>query len=332
MFGKELPNITILTTGGTIAGAGDSAVEAGYTSGSLTGDQLITAVPEILNLANIKVEEISDIGSQDMNNEVWLKLSKRINELLSSNECDGIVVTHGTDTMEETAYFLNLTTHSSKPVILVGSMRPSTAISADGPINLFNAVSVAVSKDSSEKGVLVVMNDKIFNARDISKTNTTNVDTFKNPNGGPIGLANYGDVEFYTSTLKKHTIDTPFNIDNLDYLPRVEIIYGYANNSRLFTDAAITAKVDGIIYAGVGNGNIYYETMEGLKEAVKNRITVAISSRTGSGKVDNGETNFSELDMVTSDNLNPQKSRVLLMLALTLTKKPDEIQDYFNEY
>ena len=190
------PTIYILATGGTIAGSGSGSLDSSYTSGTVTVDKLIAAVPDINKIATIKGEQISNIGSQDMNNEVWLKLVNRINELLNSGKADGIVVTHGTDTMEETAYFLNLVVKSDKPVVLVGAMRNSGSLSADGPLNLFNAVNVAISKDSVGKGVVVVMNDEIHAAREVTKTNTTGVDTFKSPNSGKIGTVFYGNVKY----------------------------------------------------------------------------------------------------------------------------------------
>src|SRR5579863_5840874 len=184
----KLRNIVILATGGTIAGAAATGTQAAYTSGAVGIDTMLAAVPAITDLANIKGEQISNVGSQDMTFEIMLKLAKRINVLLASNDVDGVVVTHGTDTMEETAYFLNLVVKSKKPVVLVGSMRPSTAVSADGPLNLFNAVGVAADPTSSGRGVLVVMNDWIHGAHSLTKTSTTEVQTFLSPLRGLVGI------------------------------------------------------------------------------------------------------------------------------------------------
>src|ERR1700756_244357 len=178
---RNLPNIVILATGGTIAGAAATGTQAAYTSGAVTIDAMLAAVPGIKDLANIKGEQISNVGSQDMTMDIMLTLAKRINALLAQNQVDGIVVTHGTDTMEETAYFLDLVVKSDKPVVLVGSMRPATAISADGPANLRDAVLTAASPGARGRGVLVVLNDTIHYARNVVKTNTTDVATFESP-------------------------------------------------------------------------------------------------------------------------------------------------------
>lgn len=329
----KLPNIVILATGGTIAGSGTSNVSSAYTSGTVTVDILIQTVPELTKLANITGEQISKIGSQDMNNEVWLNLAKRINELLATPDVDAIVVTHGTDTMEETAYFLNLVVRSDKPVVLVGAMRSSTSMSADGPMNLYNAVTVAVDPQSKGKGVLVVMNDCIHGGRDVTKTNTTDVDTFQEPDLGFLGYVYYGKVQFYKESTRKHTAQSEFNVDNLTELPRVDIVYGHTNNTRTFVDAAVAAGAKGIVHAGVGNGNPYAETMQGLIEAAGKGVVIVRSSRVGSGRVTlDAEVDDAKYGFVVSDTLNPQKSRVLLMLALTKTTDPKEIQHMFFEY
>src|SRR5499433_3589246 len=186
------PNIVILATGGTIAGAAATGTQAGYTSGAVTIDAMINAVPGIKDLANIKGEQVSNVGSQDISFDILLKLAKRINALAQSTDVDGIVITHGTDTMEESAFFLNLTVKTDKPVVMAGSMRPSTAVSADGPLNLYNAVGVAADPNAKGRGVLVVMNDQILDAHSLTKTSTTAVQTFMSPIRGAVGVANYG--------------------------------------------------------------------------------------------------------------------------------------------
>lgn len=325
---QDLPKISILATGGTIAGAGESKISSAYTSGAVTVDILLQTVPEINAIARIKGEQISNIGSQEMNNKVWLKLAKRINELLASDECDGVVVTHGTDTMEETAYFLNLAVRSQKPVVMVGAMRSSTSMSADGPINLYNAVTLAASPQAVGKGVMVAMNDTIHSARDVTKTNTTNVATFRSPNFGPIGYVFYNKIRYYRGSTRKHTYNSVFSVDKLEDLPRVDIIYGHANNGP---DVCCGAK--GIVHAGVGNGNLYPETMAGLIEASKKGVLVVRSSRVGSGRVTlDAEIDDAKYGFVVSDSLSPQKSRILLMLALTKTQNDKEIQQMFFEY
>lgn len=330
---QNKPTVYVLATGGTIAGQGATEVTAGYKAGAITVDELLSAVPEIKDIANIKAEQVANIGSQDMNDEVWLKLGKRVNELLSQGDVDGIVITHGTDTQEETAYFLNLTVKSDKPVILVGSMRPSTAISADGPRNIYNAVATAVSPLSIGKGVMVVMDDKILGADDLAKTNTLSVGTFQNPNYGPLGIVYNGKPIYSRESVKRHTTSSEFDITNLTKLPRVEIILSYSNATALFVDAAVKGGAKGIVTAGVGNGNLTTVMQNALAGAVKKGVAVVRSSRIMTGPTAQwDEINDDALGFSASWFNNPYRSRVLLMLALTKTKDYKEIQRMFAEY
>lgn len=327
------PTVYILATGGTIAGSGDSALSGSYTSGTVTVDKLIAAVPQINEIATIKGEQISQIGSQAMNDEVWLKLADRVNALLSDDGVDGIVITHGTDTMEESAYFLNLVSKSKKPVVLVGAMRSGTSMSADGPLNIYNAVNVAIDKASAGKGVMVVMNDEIHAAREVTKTATTAVDTFKSPNAGKIGTVNYGIVNFYMSPVRKHTTNSEFDVKGLKELPRVDIIFGHTNQTADFVETAVEKGTKGIVLAGVGNGNPYPSVEEALAKAAQNGVVVVRTSRTGSGSTSVGaEVDDAKYGFVTSDNLNAAKARVLLQLALTKTNEPAKIQQFYKEY
>ena len=325
-----MKRVTILAVGGTVAGSGSGALDTSYTSGTVTVDKLIVAVPDINKIATIKGEQISNIGSQDMNNEVWLKLANRINELLNSGKADGIVVTHGTDTMEETAYFLNLVVKSDKPIVMVGAMRNSGSLSADGPLNIFNAVNVAMNKEAAGKGVMVVMNDEIHAAREVTKTNTTAVDTFKSPNSGKIGTVFYGNVKFYMNPVRKHTVNSAFDITKIKELPRVDIIYSHSNDNPDFVNLAVKNGAKGIVNAGMGNGNPFPSALEALGEAVKAGVVVVRGSRVGSGETTlNGEVDDGKYGFLASDNLNAQKARVLLMLALTKTSDKARIQEYF---
>src|ERR1700745_1797049 len=242
---KKLPNIEILATGGTIAGAAASETQAAYTSGAVTIDAMLAAVPGIKGLANVKGEQISNVGSQDMTLDIMLMLAKRINALLAQNDVDGIVVTHGTDTLEETAFFLNLVVKSDKPVIMVGSMRPSTAVSADGPLNLFNAVGVAADPRAKGRGVLVVMNDWIQDAHSLTKTSTTAVQTFMSPLRGLVGIANYGKNDFFKTPEWKHTTQSEFDITNVTHLPRVDVIFASLDMSPDLIDCAVTSGAKG---------------------------------------------------------------------------------------
>jgi L-asparaginase len=330
--GKK-PNIVILATGGTIAGAAASGTQAGYTSGAVTIDAMIAAVPGITDLATIKGEQISNVGSQDISFDIMLTLAKRINQLLATPEVDGIVVTHGTDTMEETAFFLNLVVKSDKPVVMVGSMRPSTAVSADGPLNLFNAVGVAADPNAKGRGVLVVMNDWIHGAHSLTKTSTTAVQTFMSPLRGLVGVANYGKNDFFCMPPWKHTTSSEFNIANVSKLPRVDIIFAYADMPGDLIDASVANGAKGIVLAGVGNGNVNNVSLEAAEKAAKEGVVIVRSSRVPTGTVGrNVEVNDDEMGFVASDELNPQKSRILLMLALLKPRTPAEIQKLFQSY
>lgn len=329
----QKPNIHILATGGTIAGTGSSATSSNYTAGQVAISTLLKAVPELNNIANITGEQVVRIGSQDMNDDVWLTLAKRINELLKRPDIDGIVITHGTDTMEETAYFLNLTVKSDKPVVLVGAMRPSTALSADGPLNLYNAVVVAGAKESIGKGVLVAMNGLVLGAESVLKMNTIDVQTFQAPNAGALGYIFNGKVYYNMLPLKKHTTQSIFDVTRLTSLPKVGIVYSYSNIEPDMVRPLLDNGYRGIIHAGVGNGNIHKNIFPLLIDARRKGILVVRSSRVPTGPTTlDAEVNDAEYQFVASQELNPQKSRVLLMLALTVTNDWKQIQEYFNQY
>jgi L-asparaginase len=327
------PNIVILATGGTIAGAAATGTQSGYKSGAVTIDAMISAVPTIRDMANVKGEQVSNVGSQDMSFDIMLKLAKRINELLPGDDVDGIVVTHGTDTMEETAFFLNLVVKSDKPVVMVGSMRPSTAVSADGPLNLYNAVGVATDKNAKGRGVLVVMNDWIQAAHSLTKTSTTAVQTFMSPLRGLVGVAAYGKNDFYNTPVWKHTTSSEFDITGVTRLPRVDIIFACADMPADLIDASAANGAKGIVIAGVGNGNMNKASLDAATNAVKKGVVVVRSSRVPTGNVGrNVEVNDDELGLIASDELNPQKARILLSLALLKPRSKQEIQNLFYSY
>lgn len=330
----QLPNVTILATGGTIAGTGaSSTTTVGYTAAKVGVDALIEAVPELKKVANVKGEQVFQIASENMNNEYWLKLAKRVNTLLAQDDVDGIVITHGTDTIEETAYFLDLVVKSKKPVVIVGAMRPSTAISADGPINLYNAVILAGSEEAVGKGVLVCLNDQINAGREVTKTNTSTLDTFKTPELGFLGYIQDNKPHFYRQSTRRNTAETEFDISGLDSLPRVDIVYGYANMDPTALNAFVAAGAKGIIHAGVGDGSLANPVKPALIEARKKGVVIVRASRVGQGIVArNGEANDDDLDFVVSDTLNAQKARILLMLALTRTTDTKAIQQMFYTY
>ena len=330
---QKKPNVVILATGGTIAGAAASGTQAAYTSGAVTIDAMIAAVPGIRDMAEIKGEQVSNVGSQDMSFDIMLKLAKRINELMKSNDVDGFVITHGTDTMEETAFFLNLVVTGDKPVVMVGSMRPSTAVSADGPLNLYNAVGVAVDPGARGRGVLVVMNDWIHGAHSLTKTSTTAVQTFMSPLRGLVGVATYGKNDFYNTPQWKHTSGSEFNIDGVTKLPRVDIIFACADMPADLIDASVANGAKGIVIAGVGNGNLNKASLEAAANAVKKGVVVVRSTRVATGSVGrNVEVNDDQLGFVASDELNPQKARLLLSLALLKPRSNAELQKLFTTY
>ena len=327
------PRIKILATGGTIAGAQASQSEYGYKSGSFNVQDLINAVPQMKDIADITGEQIVNIGSQDMNDEVWLKLANRLNEVLAAKDTDGVVITHGTDTAEETSYFLNLVVKSDKPIVLVGSMRPATAISADGPMNLYNAMAVAADPAAKGRGVLVVLNDMIHAAREITKTNTSSLETFVSENRGPAGLVNTGKITWFEMPAGRHGNKSEFTIKGVTTLPRVDVIYAHANMSTDLIDAAVKNGAKGLVIAGVGDGNMTQKALDTCGAAAKNGVVIVRSSRLPSGLTyRNNEVNDDKYGFVASLELNPPKSRVLLQQALLKTSDVKEIQRMFREY
>jgi L-asparaginase len=329
----NLPTVVVLATGGTIAGAATTNVQAGYTSGQVGVEQLIAAVPEAKKVANLKGEQISNIGSQDMNDEVWLKLAARVNALVAMPDVSGVVITHGTDTIEETAYFLNLVVKSTKPVVLTAAMRPATALSADGPLNFFNAVAVVADKDAAGRGVLVVINDWIHGAASLTKTSTTAVQTFLSPQSGLIGTVAYGKCEFFRGPIGKHTADTEFSLTGVTALPRVDIIMAHENMDGALIDAAAAAGAKGIVIAGVGNGNLTAPAVKALAAQAQKGVVCVRASRVATGVVGrNVELDDDKLGFVASLDKNPQKARVLLRLALLKPRKAADVQKIFDEY
>jgi len=330
--GKK-PKVVIVATGGTIAGSATSQTSAGYQSGAVGVDILINAVPEMKELADVSGEQIASIGSQDMNDEVWLKLGKRVNEILAQRDVNGVVITHGTDTMEETSYFLTLVVKSDKPVVLTGSMRPSTAMSADGPLNIYNAVAIAADPGAKGRGVLVTVDDDIHSGHDIVKTHTTDVGTMSSGEVGLVGATLFGKNTWYRTPAQVHTSKSEFSIDGVTKLPRVDIIYAHANMSPDLITAAVQNGAKGIVIAGVGDGNFTAPTQDAIKAAVAKGAVVVRSSRVNGGIIRrNIEVNDDQLGTVTSMELNPPKARVLLQLALLKTTDRNKIQDYYNRY
>ena len=333
MVATSVPRIVLLATGGTIAGAQLPGGSRGYRAGTLSTEALIAAVPRLSDLAQVEVESVAAIGSQDMDDATWLKLAKRTQAALDRPEIAGVVITHGTDTMEETAYFLNLVVHSDKPVVLVGAIRPATAISADGPMNLYNAVAVAAHPDARDRGALVVANDEIHFAREVAKTNTTQLGTFHSTHRGLAGLVNAGRLHLYAPPVRRHTHRSEFSVEAVTALPKVNILYAYAGMGRAMIDAAVAARAEGLVLAGVGDGNLPAAALQACADAARQGAAVVRSSRTGGGVVErNIEVDDDKLGLIAADELNPQKARVLLMLGLTRTREVRALQELFFTY
>ncbi len=330
---QKKPTVYILATGGTIAGAASSNTQmTGYKAGALGIDELLKAVPKINTMANIKSEQISSIDSESMTVKIWLKLAKRINQLLKDDNVDAVVITHGTDTLEETAYFLHLVIKSDKPIVMVGAMRPATAISADEPVNILNAVKLAITEEAKGKGVLTAMNDAISGGRDVLKTNTLRVDTFKNQELGYLGYFESGNPVLYKQSTRKHTTQTEFDVSDIKKLPRVDIIYSHVSDDGKLAEAAVASGAKGIVHAGTGNGSIHKDTLPALRKAARNGVVVVRSSRVPYGPTIISDEEYEKAGFVHSGTLSPQKARILLQLALTKTNDPKVISEMFKKY
>lgn len=311
---QENQRILILTTGGTIAGSSTNK-KLEYKAGNTKGEDLIASIPALKELATIEVDPVAQIGSQDMSDDILLKLAHRVQTAENNPTIKGIVITHGTDTMEETAFFLDKVLTPKKPVILTGAMRPPNFISADGASNLVNAVKLATKQTAQNRPVMIVMNDTVFDAHSVQKSNTTSLQTFQAPNAGPIGVINNDHIYFYHSanTTKKHIYSLPDTIP----FPRVDIIYSHVQMDGELIQDAIKRGAKGIILAGVGDGNTSSLAIQVLKNAAKQGIIIVRSSRTGSGFVNrNVEINDDENHFIAAADLNPQKARILLQLLL----------------
>ena len=327
-----LPNIHILATGGTIsAKVADKTAMTGYTASVVGVQDLIDAVPAITGIASISGEQVTNVLSHCLTIDILKRLSCRVNELLAKDGIDGIVITHGTNTLEETAYFLNLTVNSHKPVVITGAMRPSSAISADGPINLLNAVRLAASKESRGQGVLVMLNEKINSGRDVTKTNTMAVETFQAPELGYLGYLQEGRAYFSRRSAYRHTADSEFSPLSADQFPRVDIVYCYLDDDDFAVNAAVAAGARGIVAAATGHGMMSDKIRMGLMKASQQGIAIVRASRCPFGLI-TATGDDEECGFIPAGSLNPQKARILLMLALTRTAKRQELMRIFQQY
>jgi glutamin-(asparagin-)ase len=327
------PHVVVLATGGTIAGAGASAANsATYAAAKVPVDKLLAGLPELSNVAKVSGEQVFQIASESFTNEHLLKLGQRVSALSKQADVDGIVITHGTDTLEETAYFLNLTVRTNKPIVVVGSMRPGTALSADGALNLYDAVSVAASKDAAGKGVLVTMNDEIQSGRDVHKHINIKTEAFKSQ-WGPLGMVVEGKNYWFRAPVKRHTTQSEFNIDDIKTLPAVDIVYGYGNMNTTGIEAYGKVGVKALIHAGTGNGSVAAQAVESLKALRSQGVQIVRSARVPDGFVlRNAEQPDDKYDWVVAHDLRPQKARILAMVALTKTQDSKELQRIFWEY
>lgn len=330
----HLPNIVILATGGTIAGSGQSTTaSASYESATIPVNQLIHAVPELAEIAEVTGEQVFQIPSEDFTDDHLVQLGKRVSSLLKSTDVDGIVITHGTDTLEETGFFLNLVIHSEKPVVMVGAMRPATALSADGALNLYNAVVLAGRETAKGKGVLISMNDEVHTARDATKSINIRTNAFSSP-WGPLGMVVENQVYWFRALAKRHTLNSEFNIDHIDTLANVRIVYAHGNMDDTVYRAHQRNGVVAIIHAGTGNGSIATRITPTVQAVSQAGIAIIRSSRVNQGGfvVRNAEENDDENGWVVAHDLNPQKARILAAIALLSPRTPEQLQRIFWEY
>lgn len=329
---NALPKVVILATGGTIVSSGASAEQVtGYSIESLGISDIVQAVPALAHVARLQLEVVSNIDSSSMTSSVWIRLAERIERLAADPDVAGFVVTHGTDTMEETAYFLHLVLKTDKPVVFTGAMRPASAISADGPFNLFDAVRVAVNRSAAGMGVLLVMNDRIYSARTAGKLHPTNCDAFGHADFGCLGLVAGPRIEWLQAPLKKHTVRSLFSLPRTA-LPRVDIVTSHADDDGVLIRASVAAGARGIVHAGTGNGSIHESAEPWLFDAAEKGVLVVRASRTGAGCVTEGAARWQKAGFIPAGTLSPQKARILLQLILTVTSDPVEAAAMFSQY
>jgi L-asparaginase len=327
--------VALIVTGGTIDAVGTDRLDMGWyleAGKRLEPGELIARVPELAQVADVTEVPLRRLPSQAITTADWLELIKTIHDLFANDRADGVVITHGTNTLEETAYFLHLTLKTDCPVVLVGAMRPASAVSADGYLNLLNAVRVAAEPASRGAGVLVVLNDTIHSARDVTKTATYRVETFQGRDLGPLGYSDAdGSVVYYHRPARPHTIQTVFDPDQITELPRVDVVVSYIGADGTLIDAAVAAGARGIVSAGTGAGRPTPGEDAALVRAADCGVLVCQGSRVGSGR-SLRSPGMRKRGFVAADNLPPWKARLLLALALCRTSDPDEIQSYFDTY
>ena len=333
---NDRPIVRVIGTGGSIAGIGPDRMDFilyPEIGDHITIQQSLDRVPEIQDFAEVRSEDLVSVGSTAIGEAQWLGMARRINAIFKDEtDVAGVAITHGTATLEETSYFLHLTVKSQKPVVITGAMRPPTALSTDSDLNLLDAVRTAASPDATGLGVLTVLNNEIQCGRDVTKANTFRVETFRPNELGFLGYADSdGKVVFYRAPLRRHTVDTPFTVDDMTGLPRVDIVYAYAGADGLLVDAVRNNRSDGLVLAGFGGGTFPPAVIEAAVKLVDDGIPVVLATRSTAGRVVTTPKK-EEQGFLVSDNLLPQKARILLMLGLTVTKDRHELQQMFYDY
>ena len=332
----NLPRVALIITGGTIDSVGKDRLDLAWyieAGKRLKDGEILEMLPELKQIAEVTEIPFRRLPSHALIDKDWLDLVRTIHKIFDEDKADGIVITHGTNTIEETAYFLNLVLKTEKPVVVVGSMRPSSAISADGYLNLVNAIKVAADPNSKGRGCLLVMNDTIYNGRDVTKNATYRVEAFQSRDLGPLGFADGdGKIVFYHQPVRKHTAQTEFDVRNLDSLPRVDVVVSYVGADGTMIEAAAKAGAKGIVSAGTGAGRPTPAEDAAFDKCFKETgMLMCLSSRVASGRVVRSP-GLTKRGFVASDNLQPWKARLLLSLALTKTTNADEIQRMFDTY
>ena len=330
------PRVYLIGTGGSISFIGDHRtdyVNYSYHNRHLTIEQMLERVPEAAAIAEVRPEQLLNVGSASVTPAHWLELARRVNDIFAQDpQAAGIAVTHGTATLEETAYFLNLTVKDHRPVVITGAMRPPTGLGTDSDVNLLDCLRVAAAPQSAGRGVLTVLNNEIQGARDVTKSNSYRLETFRSGELGCLGYADSDEqVVFYRTPTRRHTLDTEFAVDELTELPRVDIAYAYAGADGLVVNALVEGGAAGIVAAGLGGGGSSPEFMAALRAAQRRGVPVVIATQTGNGRVMRSRR-FVEDGYIAADNLAPKKARILLMLALTRTNDPAELQRMMLEY
>lgn len=333
---RMIPRVYVIGTGGSISCIGlarTDLIDYGHGDRHYAIEDMLARVPEIARIAEVRAEQFLNVYGGDVSPARWLELARRINTIFREDpDAAGVAVTHGTSALEETAYFLNLTVKSRKPVVVTGAMRPMTAISNDAEINLYDCIRVAASSAAAGRGVLVVLNNQIQAAREVTKTNTSRLDTFKSGDLGYLGYADSdGEVVFYRDPVKAHTYASEFDVECIAQLPRVDIALAYAGVDGTVIRALSAAGCDGIVAAGMGSGGATPAFMDALTEVAQGGIPVVVASQVGNGRT-MARRALTERGLIVADNLLPRKARILLMLALTRTRETSKLQAIMSRY